>query len=153
RPHDGSPARFTPEEEPAQIALGEQVLKVFRAPGSEIIAEDLGVIPDFVRASLGRLSVPGFKVFRWERNWHVDGQPFKDPVHYPTVSVATSGTHDTERMTTWWEEASRAEREAVLAIPSLRERLTDEDRAAIDARPLPHTLHHALLETLYGSGS
>jgi 4-alpha-glucanotransferase len=154
RPHDGGAPQFTPPDEPAQTALGEQVLRVFQAPGARITAEDLGVVPDFVRASLARQGIPGYKVFRWERQWHVDGQPFKDPIDYPAVAVATSGTHDTEPIAVWWEGASRAEREAVLAIPSLHARLSDEDRAhAVDAPGLSHPLHEALLETLYASGS
>jgi 4-alpha-glucanotransferase len=153
RPHDGSPAQFIPADQDAQQALGERVLGVFREPGSEIIAEDLGVVPDFVRASLARLAIAGYKVFRWERLWQLEGQPFNDPVDYPAVSVATSGTHDTEPMAIWWEEASREERESVLAIPSLRALLTPEDLAAIDGRGLPHAIHEALLETLFGSGS
>jgi 4-alpha-glucanotransferase len=153
RPHDGGEARFVPEEQDAQLALGERVLGVFREPGSEIIAEDLGVVPDFVRASLARLSVAGYKVFRWEREWHGEGQPFKDPVDYPPVSVATSGTHDTEPMVIWWEDAPREEREAVLAIPSVRRLLTEEDLASVDAPGLPHVIHEALLETLFASGS
>jgi 4-alpha-glucanotransferase len=153
RPHDGSPPQFTPPDEAAQLALGESVLGVLRGPGAEIIAEDLGVIPEFVRASLMRLSVAGYKVFRWERQWHVEGQPFKDPVDYPAISVATSGTHDTEPIVIWWQDAPRAEREAVVAIPSVRDRLTEDDRASIDAPGLPHAIHEALLEALYASGS
>jgi 4-alpha-glucanotransferase len=153
RPHDASPPRFTPSSEDDQRALGERVLAVFREPGSEIIAEDLGVVPDFVRASLARLGIAGYKVFRWERYWHAEGQPFKDPREYPAVSVATSGTHDTEPLVIWWEDAPRDEREAVLAIPSLRALLTPEDLAAIDRPGLPHAIHEALLETLFASGS
>jgi 4-alpha-glucanotransferase len=153
RPQDGSAPRFTPDSEDEQQALGERVLGVFREPGSEIIAEDLGVVPDFVRASLSRLGIAGYKVLRWERQWHLEGQPFKDPREYPTVSVATSGTHDTEPMVIWWEDASRAEREAVVAIPSVRALLTDEDLAAADMPRMPHALHEALLETLFASGS
>jgi len=153
RPHDGTPARFTPETQDAQVALGERVLDVLREPGASIIAEDLGIVPDFVRASLAQLSIPGFKVLRWERYWQADGQPFKDPLEYPAVSVATSGTHDTEPMVTWWEEAQPDERTAVLAIPSLRDRLADADRALVDGPGLPHAIHQALLETLYAAGS
>ena len=153
RPHDGSRPQFTPADQESQLALGERVLSVFREPGAEIIAEDLGIIPEFVRASLTRLSVAGYKVFRWERRWHVEGHPFKDPVEYPAISVATSGTHDTEPMVIWWEETPREERAAVVAIPSVRNRLTDDDRASIDAPDLPHAIHEALLETLYASGS
>jgi 4-alpha-glucanotransferase len=154
RPHAGGAPQFTPSEQAAQVALGERVLEVFRQPGAEIIAEDLGVVPDFVRESLARLSVPGYKVFRWEREWHAEGQPFKDPAEYPAASVATSGTHDTEPMVVWWEGAPRDERAAVLEIPSLRRRLAAEDvTRALDSQALPHAVHEALLETLFASGS
>ena len=155
RPHDGSEAQFTPPDEPGQIELGERVLGVLREPGSEIIAEDLGTVPDYVRASLARLSVPGFRVFRWERRWSEDGQPFKDPIsEYPPIAVATSGTHDTEPMVVWWEGAPREEREAVLAIPAVRERLTEDDRArALDSPALAHAVHEALLAVLFASGA
>jgi 4-alpha-glucanotransferase len=142
RPHDGGEAQFTPSDEEAQTRLGEGVLQVFREPGTEIIAEDLGVVPDFVRASLARLSIPGYKVLRWERHWHTEGQPFKDPTEYPAVAVATSGTHDTETMAAWWEGAKPDEQEAVLAIPSVRARLTGDDR-----------VRDALIETLVASGA
>ena len=99
-----APRVFTPADEDAQTRLGERVLQVFREPGAEIIAEDLGVVPDFVRASLARLGVPGYKVLRWERQWNTEGRPFKDPADYPACAVATSGTHDTEPMATWWAE-------------------------------------------------
>ncbi|HUK37167.1 MAG TPA: 4-alpha-glucanotransferase [Vicinamibacterales bacterium] len=120
RPRDGRPPFFTPASERDQIALGEQLLKIFGGAGAEIIAEDLGVVPDFVRQSLSRLGVPGFRVFRWERHWHDAGQPFIDPADYPVVSVATSGTHDTETMTTWWEATSADERHQVAALPTMR---------------------------------
>jgi 4-alpha-glucanotransferase len=151
---EGGQAQFTPPDEPSQQALGERVLGVFREAGAEIIAEDLGTVPDFVRESLARLEVPGYKVFRWERQWTSNGQPFKDPADYPAAAVATSGTHDTEPMVIWWENADREEREAVLAVRSIREALTDEDRArALADRQLSHTLREALLETLFASGA
>ncbi len=154
RPLAGGPPAFTPPDEPSQRALGERVLSVFREPGSEIIAEDLGVVPDFVRESLVRLAVPGYKVFRWERHWNDPGHPFRDPAEYAAASVATSGTHDTEPMAIWWENAPRQEKEAVLAIPSLRERLGAADRTrAIEEPGLPHAMHDALLEVLFASGA
>jgi 4-alpha-glucanotransferase len=119
RPRDGRPPFFTPAEESDQIALGEQLLKIFAGAGAEIIAEDLGVVPDFVRQSLSRLGVPGFRVFRWERYWRVEGQPFIDPADYPVNSVATSGTHDTETMMTWWEAAPLEERLEVARLPTV----------------------------------
>src|SRR6185295_10963855 len=116
---------FTPPEQPEQVALGERLLQLFLASGATIVAEDLGVVPDFVRASMARLDVPGCKVFRWERQWLVDGQPFVDPADYPMRSVATTGTHDTEPLVTWWVSAPEAERLAALALPLVRQRLGD----------------------------
>jgi 4-alpha-glucanotransferase len=154
RPLDGGAPQFTPPHEAEQTRLGERVLEVLRETGVEIIAEDLGTVPDFVRESLARLNVPGYKVFRWERKWHDEGKPFRDPLEYPAVAVATSGTHDTEPMAIWWENAPREERRAVLAIPSIQARLPDADRArALDAVGLPHATHEALLDVLYASGA
>ena len=154
RPHGGGEPQFVPLEQAEQVKQGEAVLAAFREPGTEIIAEDLGVVPDFVRESLARLEVPGYKVFRWEREWEVEGKPFRDPSTYAAVSVATSGTHDTEPMVIWWQSAPRDEKEGVLAIPSIRERLAAEDIAAAAASPtLPHAVREAMLESLYASGS
>ena len=149
RPRGGGAGFFTPSEEPAQRALGEAVLAVVGAAGAEIIAEDLGTIPDFVRQSLEDLSVPGFCVLRWERLWDSAGEPFRDPVDYPVRSVATSGTHDTEPLLVWWDSASDDEREKVEAIPTLQ-RLTGG--AGVCDR-LPGEVRDALLELLFTSGS
>jgi 4-alpha-glucanotransferase len=147
-------AGFAPPDESSQLTLGEQVLDVFLASGAEIIAEDLGTVPDFVRASLAILGVPGYKVLRWERHWGEPGEPFRDPVEYPAASVATSGTHDTEPLAMWWEQASADDRAAVLAIPSVRDRLSAAGHALPHERPeLSNGLREALLESLYASGA
>ena len=138
---------FLPADEPQQLAQGEALLAVFRASGARLIAEDLGVIPDFVRASLARLGLPGLKVLRWEREWHTPGHPFRDPHEYPSCSVAITGTHDTETLADWWDGADAAEREAVAAIPAMQ-------AAGIDARaPYSTTIRDALLATMFRAGS
>ena len=96
-----------------QLQLGERLVGIYQESGAEIIAEDLGTVPDFVRRSLQRMNVPGFKVLRWERDWTAPGQPFVDPATYPEASVATTGTHDIEPLAQWWED--RAARRARLA--------------------------------------
>jgi 4-alpha-glucanotransferase len=112
------------------------------------------VVPDFVRASLARLSIPGCKVFRWERRWHAEGRPFVDPLTYPALSVATSGTHDTEPMVTWWENARDEERAAALEIPLVAERLGPEGRrAALESRALTPAVRDAFVEVLIASSS
>jgi 4-alpha-glucanotransferase len=138
-------AGFVPLDEPDQIRQGERVLDVLSAPGARLIAEDLGVIPGFVRETLQRLGIPGYKVLRWEREWDRDGQPFKDPAAYPAVSVATSGTHDTEPNAQWWDEAPTDERRAVAAVLGC-------DRCDPDAR-FDARIRDAILDVLFLSGS
>jgi len=112
------------------------------------------VVPDFVRASLTRMRVAGCKVFRWERLWNQAGRPFADPAAYPPRSVATSGTHDTEPMVTWWESAPADEREAALAIPLVAQRLgPDGVRVALDTPDLSPAVRDAFIEALLASNS
>lgn len=101
--------RFVPADEPVQKALGEKLFKLFLESGAGIVAEDLGVIPDWVRSTLQGLGLPGYKVMRWER----DGKVYRDPKKYPAVSLVTTGTHDTETLKEWWEAAPSGERAAV----------------------------------------
>ncbi len=150
-PGDGSPPHFVPSAEDDQRAQGEAVLRVLQQAGADVIAEDLGTIPDFVREILNGLGIPGFRVQRWERRWHESGQPFIDPADYPPLSLAASGTHDTETLTEWWETLDAGERERVLAIPSLQ---------ALASGPLPTPdepfsprIRDLLVESLFASGS
>ena len=150
RPKNGGAPFFTPATEPAQLALGERVLGILKEAGAEIVAEDLGTVPDFVRASLGRSAVPGIRVFRWERHWHSEGQSFRDPQTYPALSVATSGTHDTEPLVVWWENAPPAERRQVDLLPTVQ-RLTNG--ASIAGAPYDPSVRDTLLEALFAAGS
>jgi 4-alpha-glucanotransferase len=143
---DGAPAVFSPSEEPAQIANGERVLGLF-SRRARVIAEDLGVVPPFIRASLDRLAIPGYRVQRWEREWHAPGQPFTDPAAWPTVSVATTGTHDTDSVADWFDGLSALDRAAFLALPGLA---PVRSRATVR---FDEAVRDALLETLYGSAS
>ncbi len=147
RPLDGAAPHFVPEAEDDQLRLGEDVIAAFGSAGAALIAEDLGTIPDFVRESVGRLQLPGYKVLRWERDWHADGHPFHDPAHYAASSLATSGTHDTDMMADWWDAASMDERTALLAIPGL------ERKAIAPDRPYDDEVRDALLDVLLQSSS
>jgi 4-alpha-glucanotransferase len=150
RPNDGAEPFFTPAREDDQMATGQCTLAILLEAGAEIIAEDLGIVPDFVRASLARLGIPGFRIFRWERQWDLPGQPFRDPVGYPALSVAASGTHDTEPMRVWWEQAQVDEREQVSVLPTIQ-RLTGG--RGLHQMPDETTVRDVLLEALYASGS
>jgi 4-alpha-glucanotransferase len=148
RPADGAPF-FSPADEPAQLRQGERVLKILLASGAAIIAEDLGVVPDFVRASLARLKVPGCKVQRWERRWLAPGKPFVDPAAYPAVSAAMTGTHDTEPLAAWWDAAPQEERAALAALPLLRA----AGVAADGSEPWHDALRDHLLQLMWHAGS
>jgi 4-alpha-glucanotransferase len=138
---------FAPADEAAQRDQGERLLTLFSSCGRRILAEDLGTVPDFVRESMAHLGIPGFKVLRWEREWHQTGKPFRDPARYPAVSVATSSTHDTEALGEWWDNADEEERGLVLDIPLMRNRGITPRTAYGD------TVRDALTETLMGAGS
>ena len=149
RPIGGGAPFFTPAAEPEQLANGERVLNRLRAAGAEIIAEDLGTVPDFVRESLARLHVPGLCVFRWERDWQTAGQPLRDPRVYPVMSVATSGTHDTEPLATWWDGASREDRLRAAALPTIRGLAGGQ----LHEQPFDPIVRDVVLEALFASSS
>jgi 4-alpha-glucanotransferase len=117
-PRDGEPY-FQPGEEAQQLEQGERLMQVFCSGGQRVIAEDLGTVPEFVRQSLARMGIPGLTVLHWARDFDRPAHPFRDPGTYPSVSVATTGTHDTEPMRLWWENASPEDRAAVLQLPEL----------------------------------
>lgn len=107
---------FLPDNEDTQLWQGEQVMRTFLSAGAAVVAEDLGTVPEFVRASIARLGIGGYKVLRWERVWHEPGRPFLLPSHYPRRAVATTGTHDTEPIKVWWNEADIEERVAIVEL-------------------------------------
>lgn len=116
RPLDKSrPHFFFPEGQPAQLAQGEAALRAFASGGAALVAEDLGVIPDFVRSSLDRLAIPGYRVLRWE----AENGRYRDPKKFPAVSIATTGTHDTETSIEWWEKLDEFDRLAFGALPGM----------------------------------
>jgi 4-alpha-glucanotransferase len=98
------PGHFTPENEDEQRAQGEAALAAIKedAGDMQLIAEDLGTVPPWVRKSLTALRIPGYKVMQWERDWDAPEKPFTSPAKYPELSLATTGTHDTEALTLWW---------------------------------------------------
>jgi 4-alpha-glucanotransferase len=109
------------------------------------VAEDLGTIPDVVRAALRSSNIPGYKVLRWEREWHTPGHPFRNPRRYPACSLATSGTHDTDTLAAWWNLLDVGERTAALKVFG---------RTTIDpVAGFGPAARDGLLEALYASGS
>jgi 4-alpha-glucanotransferase len=147
RSGDGEPF-FSPADEPSQIAQGQAVLRILRESGLSLIAEDLGVVPDFLRPSLAALGVPGCRVFRWERDWHAPGAPFLEPSTFPAVSAAMTGTHDTEPLAAWWVSIGEDDRAAVLRLEGLSSFASNGPN-----QPWTPALRDSFLELAYRSGS
>jgi 4-alpha-glucanotransferase len=140
RSTDGDVRGFTPADEGAQIALGERIMRVMNRWG-EVIAEDLGAVPPFLRPSLEKVGIPGYRVLRWEK----DGETYRDPASWPEISVATNGTHDTDTTAEWYDHLPREEREALRQIPAL-ESLDPE-------KPFDDTARDLLLRAVYQAPS
>jgi 4-alpha-glucanotransferase len=87
------------------------------ASGKEaVIAEDLGMVPPFVRQTLTALGVPGYKVLPWERDEHFIP---RDPRAFPELSVSTWSTHDTAPITSWWYELQDWEGERLAKLDGM----------------------------------
>jgi 4-alpha-glucanotransferase len=135
RPLNGEPPYFLPAEENDQRELGETVLRIMMETGAVVSVEDLGTVPPFVRISVARVGLPGYRVFRWEP---------EDPATYPETSIAMTGTHDTEPIATWWDSLEPAEREKFAKMDSLQ----------VDPkRPFDNVIRDAILRAMYWSGS
>jgi hypothetical protein len=147
RPRAGEPF-FTPADEPAQIAQGEQIMRILLGSGLDLVAEDLGSVPDFLRDSLAVLGVPGCKVLRWERRWQESSAPFIDPATFDPLSAAMTGTHDTEPLSVWWAELTADDRAAALDLPFFR-------ATGVSGGQTPWTpwLRDRLVELAYRAGS
>jgi 4-alpha-glucanotransferase len=90
------------ESKAANRSEGEKYLRmILEAAGdSEVIAEDLGTVPDYVRPSLALLGIAGMKVPQWE---FTDGH-VTSGLHYPELSFATYASHDHAPMRAQWEQ-------------------------------------------------
>jgi len=69
--------------------------------GYEVVGEDLGCVPDYVRPHLMKLGIAGFKVCHWEANRFGDA---KKPEEHPDCAFATYTTHDHPPLHSMWEE-------------------------------------------------
>jgi 4-alpha-glucanotransferase len=146
RPPDGAPF-FTPARECDQIAQGRAVMGILAESGLVLIAEDLGVTPDFVRESLAALDIPGCKVMRWERDWDAPDAPFVRPERYAARSATMTGTHDTEPLATWWITSSEEDRLAFLRV------VDSQNNGPVVSPAWSDALRDLCLRAAYATGS
>jgi len=142
RPLDKSAPYFVPAQEEAQREQGERILSLL-GERAYVLAEDLGTVPDFVRHSLVDQQIPGTKVLRWEND---RGVP-RDVTRFNPITLAVTGTHDTESLWDWWEALPTWEREQQLTQAQLSHlRGSDQNRYTPQTRS-------ALLELAYSAAS
>lgn len=94
----------TPEHKAANQAQGEELLRVVQEASGEttVVAEDLGVVPEYVPPTLLKLGLPGFRIPMLFRE--PDGR-YSDPKAYPRLSLAQPATHDHPPLAAGWVEA------------------------------------------------
>ena len=83
----------------------------------EVVAEDLGPVPPYLRSSLERSFIPGYRVLRWEK----DGDRYRDPGTWPVVSTAAHSTHDTSGIADWYDHLTKGERTHLAELPAFHE--------------------------------
>jgi 4-alpha-glucanotransferase len=90
-----------PENKAANCADGDQRLKAIlkAAAGAEVIAEDLGWVPEYVRPHLEKLGIAGFRIPHWDCN--EQGHPTPGSL-FPENTFATYSTHDHDPVNGIW---------------------------------------------------
>jgi len=145
----------TPEHKAANQHQGESVLGILQEASGEttIVAEDLGVVPDYVPKSLEKLGLPGFRIpplFREQ-----DGA-YSDPLKYPRLSLAQPATHDHPPLAASWAERWEnidAGRNVDENWNELRRFMAFAGMAGEPPHEYTDTLHEAFLRALTRSNS
>jgi 4-alpha-glucanotransferase len=93
----------TPEHKAFNQAQGEELLRMIQTASGDttVVAEDLGVVPDYVPPTLEKLGIPGFRIPMLFRE--PDGT-YSDPKQYPRLSLAQPATHDHPPLAAQWQE-------------------------------------------------
>ena len=96
----------TMENKEANRADGDPRLRaiVEAAGNAEIIAEDLGWVPEYVRPHLAELGIAGFRIPHWDCNEYGHPTPGN---FFPENSFATYSTHDHDPVNGIWRGCLR----------------------------------------------
>ncbi|QTN33410.1 4-alpha-glucanotransferase [Akkermansiaceae bacterium] len=94
------------ENKATNLANGDFRLRAIldAAGDAEIIAEDLGWVPEYVRPHLGELGIAGYRIPHWDS--YQDGSPVMGNV-FPQNSFASYSTHDHDSLCATWENCRK----------------------------------------------
>lgn len=92
-----------------------------------IIGEDLGTVPDELRAALYDAGVLSYRVLYFSKHWHGD-HSFVAPHEFPSQALVTVSTHDLPTFAGYWRGRDLELREALNLFPDdeTRDRLGAE---------------------------
>lgn len=102
-----------------------------------VIGEDLGTVPDEMRAAMEQHGLYHYKVLLFEK--HKDGR-FKSPQQYVRHALAAVTTHDLPPLRSWWEGQDIELRARLHLYPDLRTLATVKDERDRDRYALMHAL-------------
>lgn len=93
----------TLEHKAVNQAQGEELLQMIQDAAGEtiVIAEDLGLVPDYVPPTLEKLGIPGFRIPMLFRE---NDYSYSDPKKYPRLSLAQPATHDHTPLALMWND-------------------------------------------------
>lgn len=111
-----------------------------------VIGEDLGTVPEEVRAAMERYELNHYKVLLFEKEF--DGS-FRAPSKYARNALATVTTHDLPTLRGWWESHDIALRDRLNLYPSREvrdevHRARDEELPAMMSALVAQGLWHWL---------
>ncbi len=112
-PHGGTAADGAYLSYPFEDLLRLTVLEAYRA-GAIVIAEDLGTAPYGFVEAITRSRMLGMRVLWFERAAYGG---FIGAQDYPHLSVAMTGTHDTQTVAGWWRGRDLDWAEALGRLP------------------------------------
>ncbi len=134
RPADGAYVQY-----PFADLLGLLALESHRHR-CMVIGEDLGTVPDALRATLAENAVLSYRVLIFERD---AGGAFKPPDAYPPEVLASASTHDLPTLAGWWAGKDIALRADHGLLPSEDERGSQARERADDRMRLLAALGNA----------
>jgi len=140
----------TPEHKAANQQQGEEALRavVEAARDTVIVAEDLGLVPEYVRPTLKKIGIPGYCIPSFFREY--DGR-YANPAHYPRLGLAQPATHDHAPLAAAWEENWQRIEAGVEAENHRRELRWIMRYAGIHGEEIPRQFTRRLREAFFRS--